>query len=232
MTTASNPLNPAEVLGELDALKAAVETAARAERQADEARTARVVAARREMRGQEERLAMEHERRRTELEGRHAGEREAAEARHVARLERIEACYHSARRALTNEVTGARDSRVGQVQGEMMARQEELKEGYERAQRELVGLRAAAEEDLAKVAEMTDEARKALRGFKPLVSARLGGRGVKVGEAVEGDLLGEAALDLEAVQRLPLAKFFRFVPLTALLVLAIGLSAWLSGSPG
>ncbi|MCH7228542.1 FtsK/SpoIIIE domain-containing protein [Haloferula sp. A504] len=232
MTTASNPLNPAEVLGKLDALKHAIEAAARGERLADEARTARVVAARREMREQEEQLAMEHERRRTELEGRHARERDAAEARHVARLERIEACYHSARRALTNEVTGARDSRVGQVQGEMMLQQEELKERYDRAQSELLGLRAAAEEDLAKATEMADEARKSLRGFKPLVSAKLGGRGVKVGEALEGDLLSEAALDLEVVQRLPLAKFFRFVPLTALLVLAIGLSAWLSGSPG
>lgn len=189
MTTASDPLNPGPVLGELDALKQVIEAAARGERRADEARTARVVAARREMRGQEEQLALEHERHRTELEARHAGERDAAEARHVARLERIEACYHSARRALTDQVTGERDSRVGQVQGEMMVRQEELKERYERAQGELVGLRAAAEEDLAKTNAMADEARKALRGFKPLVSARLGGRGVKVAEAAEGGLL-------------------------------------------
>lgn len=231
MTTASDALDPGAALGELDALKRALERTARREREAGEARTVRVVAERRRMREQEEGLAEEQERSLIELERQHAEEREAAEARHATRLEWIEARFRSARQALTDQVTGDRDSRLGQVQGEMMRRQEELQENYERAGAELTELRAVAEQDIGKATEMADEARRALRGFKPLVSGALAGRGVKVGEAGEGDLLEEASAALDKVRSLPLAKFFRFVPLTLLLVLAIGLSAWLSGSP-
>ncbi len=231
MPTVNDVLEPGAVLAELDALKAAVEETARGEESARKVLTARLVAARRRVRGEEEGIGDDQDRERTALESVHAAEKDAAEARHVARLEWIEARYHAARQALAERVADERDGRVGRAQGELMRRQEELQESHDRARAELVELRKKADEDLAAAGSMALEARKALRAFKPMVSRRLGGHGVKVGDPGGGDLLGEASGALDAVKRLPLAMLFRFVPLSLLLVLAVGLAAGLSGKP-
>lgn len=231
MPTVNDPLDPDRVFAELDALKQTVEEAARREAEAKEASTALLVKNGREATAREEEDAAAQRIRRDELEARHAEEKEVAERRHESRLEWIEARHHSARQALTERITGDRDSRVGRVQAEMMRRQTELKAESKRAEEELVALRAKAEEEMQAVSAMAAEGRKALRAFKPLVSKRLGGRGVKVEEAAEGDLMGEARAALETVKGLPLAKLFRFVPLSVWLVVAIGVVLGLSGEP-
>ncbi len=232
MPTANDPLAPAGVMAELDAMKAFIEETARREKEAAGVLTNSMVAARRGVQAKEEALRVEQEQARAELEARHADERDEVEGRHQGRLAWIEEKYHAARKALTDQITSDRDQRVGSVQAEIMRRQGELKAEYERASEELVALRGRAEEDMAKVAGMAAEARRHLRGFKPWVSKKLAGQGVRIEEAGEGELLAAADEALDRVRALPLAKVFRFVPLTLLLLLAVGVPAGVSGSPG
>lgn len=231
MPTASDPLEPGLVLEELGELKRTIEETARREEGAQGALTTCLVAARREARRKEEQAQEEAEKRRLLLDGEHLRAREAAEARHEARLAWIEQRYHAARQALTDRIASERDSQVGRAQAEIMRRQEDRKEEYARAKEELFALRAKAEEDAGEAALLAAKGRKALRAFKPLVRKKLSGKGVKVAAAVDGNLMDEAREALGRVRALPLAKFFRWVPLSLLLVLAIALVAWLSGRP-
>ncbi|BCX48937.1 ATP-binding protein [Haloferula helveola] len=225
-------MEPGQVLDELAALKRAIEETARREEQVRGAHTTCIVAARRIAREREEREHEEEEARRSLLEQRHAAEREVLEARHQARLAWIEERFHSARQSLTERISQSQGSRVGRMQAEILRVQEQRKHEYEQAKHELVALREQAEEQRGEVAILAAGARKSLRAFRPFFDRKLSGKGVKVSDPGDGDLMAAASAEVEKVKALPLAKFFRFVPLTLLLLVAVGAVAWFSGTPG
>ncbi len=231
MPTANDPLHPGHVLGTLSQVRKAIEEVATNEDRAKEALDEDIIATRRAARLEQEKSEAEMAEKRAALERELAAEGEAVILLHERRKEWIQERYHGARQGLTNEINAERDQVVGQAQGTMMKRQEELQETYERAKKELHALHAKATEDRAEADRMADEGLRHLWGFKPFFAKKYGGKGSSIPAGDAGDLKAEAVAALEKVRALPLAKVFRFLPFPVLLVVAVGIAAWSSGMP-
>lgn len=231
MPTVNDPLDPGCVLEALGKLKGLLSNASAGELAADKVRTASFVEARRVMREEAERAEAPKEARRLELVALHQREREAAEARHEERLAWIETKYHAARSSLTDRLMRERDGKVGKVQAEVLRSQEERAADYAQAKEQLLALREKVGTDLGKVSEIEKDALKSLRAFKPLLAAKVMGKGVKVSMDDGKNLFTRAEEAMNAVKAAPLAKLFRFVPLTLWIIVAVGLVVWLSGDP-
>ncbi|MEP4078533.1 FtsK/SpoIIIE domain-containing protein [Haloferula sp.] len=231
MPTANDSLDPERVLDALGKLKDLLESTSAGEVTAEEARTAAVVAARRTARELAEKAELPNEAKRAELEEVHRVELEGVERRHGERLAWIEAKYHAARNSLTDRIAQERDGKVGKVQAEVLKTQDERGREYAVAKEELGALRNKAAEDAEKIGELEKSALKSMRSFKPLIAGKLAGKGVKVAMDDEKNLFSRAEESLGHVKSAPMAKLFRFVPLTVWIVATIVVAAWLSGEP-
>ena len=231
MPTVNDPLDPGKVLNALGKLKALLNVTSEGELAAGEVRTAAIVAARRAMREQAERAVEPNEAKRVALEDQHQHELENVRQRHEARLAWIDTKYHDARTSLTNRIAQERDGKVGKVQAEVLKTQDERSREYAATKEQLGALRERVGEDLVKVRALEIEALKAMRSFKPLLASKLSGKGVKVAMDDGKNLFSRAEESLGHVKSAPLAKLFRFVPLSLWVVATIGVAAWLSDDP-
>lgn len=231
MPTANDPLAPGRVLGALKKVKGAIEEIAAREKEAMAERDRLIVAARRNARVVQEQAEEENVRKRTQIEGRIKADEEAVVIFHERRKEWIRNCHHRATESLAQRVSEQRDRMVGRAQGEVMRRREELRKDLRKAQEELEQVRNKVSAEVAEADRMLAEGMKALSGFWPAIGGKLRGQGVEVSEVPQGDLIVAAAGALTRVKSLPAAKVFRFLPLPALLVVAIGGMAAVSGKP-
>ncbi len=174
-----------------------------------------------------------------ELRQREIDERQA---RHAERLVWIQSAYHAAKSALMQRAQGVKDRQIGQVQGSIMRKRRSRQEEQAKAKE----MHGAFHHDLSVCRSERHKLRKialsALRSYLPVLRRKLAGKRVDVadeqGDTPEAtrtlllDRLAEAGQHVEAVARLPLAKFFRFVPLLGLLVVIAGLGAWFAFRTG
>ncbi|MFC7336540.1 FtsK/SpoIIIE domain-containing protein [Haloferula chungangensis] len=228
----NDPLDPGHVLNVLGKLKTLLDATAAGELSAEEVRTAAVVAARRALREEGERAQEPMESERLALEDEYQRDLEAAKQRHADRLAWIDAKYHDARSSLTDRIARERDGKVGKVQSLVLRSQDERGREYATKQELLASVRERTAEDAVKIAELERKALKSLRSFKPLVAGKLAGKGVKVSMDDGKNLFARAEESLGHVTGSPMAKLFRFVPLSVWLVATFGVAAWLSGDPG
>ncbi len=246
MQTATESTDLRSVQGQLDHLKSDVATVITREKMLIKERAERLLAVRREMVVREEADAEKLTRRIHEL----AAVRQLAidDAQTVVEVRgaKINQAYHHSRAALAHRVQGVKDRRIGQLQGSIMrnrqVRQQELaqaKEAHQAFQAQL-----AADRKVRR--ELRISMLKALRSYQPLLENRFNG---KHALATTVDLtgtpeklraafleqLGTAGEAAEAAGNLPLAKFFRFVPLWLLAAIIGGAHLWLAlrhGSSG
>lgn len=237
MQTANDPLDPSNLLGTIEKLKHSIEDFAEREKVLGEALTARWVAAKREANSSEEASLIRQQREKSEIEDRNAGELKKAESDHAGRIARIDDCYHSSRNSLTSGIKSDRDRKVGALQADILQTKKERRQEWADAKEELITLKLTLDDDRARLADIQKMALKAMRGFKPMCVGPLAGRrevndrtddaeSLRA-EAVEQ--LDEAEAGVTELLALPMPKLFRFLPLTLILIVAVGVPVYLHG---
>ncbi|MES2920757.1 MAG: FtsK/SpoIIIE domain-containing protein [Verrucomicrobiota bacterium] len=237
MQTATESTDLRSVQGQLEHLKSGVAAVITREKALIKERAERLLAVRREMVLREEADAEKLTRRIHELAAARQQAIDEAQAVAEARGAKINQAYHHSRSALANRAQGVKDRRIGQVQGSIMrnrqARQQELtqaKEAHQAFQTQL-----AADRKVRRELRIT--VLKALRSYQLLLANRFNGKRAMTAEVDRTgtpEKLREALLEqlaraneaTEAARNLPLAKFFRFIPLWLLAAIIGGAHLW------
>jgi DNA segregation ATPase FtsK/SpoIIIE-like protein len=243
MQTATEPIDPRSVRGQLEHLREGVSAIVASEKALIKNRAERLQVVRKETAQREEADAEKHTRRIHELAAVRQQEIDAAQIASEARGARIHQAYHNSRAALARHVQTAKDHKIGRVQGSIMrnrqARQQELDHAKE-AHREFQALIAG---DRTTRRELRKSALAAFRTYQPLLADRFNGKRKVTTETGRHDSpeklrelllekLQDACEAVEAANKLPLARFFRFVPLWLLAVIIAGAHVWLAIRPG
>ncbi len=243
MQTATESTDLRTVLGELGHLKSAIASVTADEAALFKKQAQALVAVRHEMTRREETDAGKLNRRLQEIAVIQKDSVARAEAETEARQARVHEAYHSSRTSLAQSQQETKDRRIGQVQGSIMrnrqVRQRELDVAKTAHQEFLTIL----EGDRGVRRELRRSVLSVFRSFRPLVADKFEGTRFKVPavdapatpEATREELLkthDEARAAYASAQALPLARFFRFVPLTALAAVIGGIHLWYALRPG
>lgn len=242
MQTATESTNFRTVQERLERLKSGVTEVIAMEKALIKKRAEKQSAVRRESILREETDAEILTRRIHELAAVRQQEIDQARATMEARGAKSHQAYHSSRAALAQRVQVVKDRRIGQVQGAIMRKRQARDQ-------ELSGVRAKQQEllsDLLAVQVLRRDLRKsvfkAFRSYKPLLTKYFEGKGSsnfqpdsnqtpeEWREALHGRL-DEVREILQVADRLPLARFFRHIPLSLLMVLVAAAYAWLAFRP-
>ncbi len=239
MQTATESTDLRSVREKLEHLREDVSAIVASEKALIKNRAERLQVVRRETAQREEADAEKLNRRIHKLAAARQQEIDAAQIASEARGARIHQTYHNSRAALAQHVQTAKDHKIGKVQGSIMrnrqARQQELdlaKEEHRAFQSLIVGDRATRR-------ELRKSVLAAFRTYQPLLADRFNGRRKVSGNAGHSgtpeklrELLLEKLQDareaVDAANKLPLAKFFRFIPLWLLAVIIAGAHVWLA----
>ncbi len=236
-TVNDDPLHPGRVRGGLERLRDLVSSIAGREAALNREHAAALLAAKRRSTARKENAAAEQAGAKAALMAECDVAQAAAERKYETRRNRIRDAAQATHMGLANRVKSEKDHRIGLRQAESLRAKQEAKETWERARqdhREFVQTLAAGNDETGALARA---ALKSLRSFRPLFGAMLRkGRLVSVpppggGREREGlraeamERIEEARGELAGLRRHPLAAFFRWVPLSLLLVLAAGIFA-------
>lgn len=244
MPTVIDPLHPEQVRERLLRLQAAISAAAGGEAALARAHAAETLAARRRATARRETDDANRAVRQAKLAADVAATREDMEAKYEARRSRLNRAAQSAHAGLARRVRETKDRQVGQRQAQTMRTKEEAKDTWERARQDHREFAQGVAADLEEAAGQARAGLRALRGFKPWFGLMLRkGKLVKVPAAdtskdratLREESRGQLALageQLSGLKRHPLAAVFRWLPLTALLVVIGGVFAWrISSAP-
>jgi S-DNA-T family DNA segregation ATPase FtsK/SpoIIIE len=239
MPIVTDPLHPERVRELLLRLQAAVSSISGREAALTRAHAASVLAARRHSTARREAGDADHAARKQQLAARLESEQEALVLKYEARRSWMNRAAQSAHGGLARRVRNEKDRHVGLRQAQTMRSKEEAKELWERARQDHREFAQGIAADLEETAATARAAVKVLRGFQPWFSLML-----RKGKFVKGEQadtskdreslriesqqrLAEAGGQLDSLKRNPLAALFRFVPLTALLVVIGGVFGYL-----
>jgi hypothetical protein len=230
-------MTPGRVLEQVLALKTGMVSTLAGEDDLAKSRAAKLTVARRANTQREEAETAGISAQLAELAAQHRYKLEHAQAAMEARKAWIQNAWHNSRTSLAQRLQDMRDRRIGQVQGTILlgrkSRKEELAQAIEahRAfQEQLVADRTVRY-------QLRDSALKALRSFRLWLQQMFHGRSTALDAATAGldaEALHAASLaqlealrgTVDAISRQPLTKFFRFVPLSVLGLLAAGVFLW------
>ncbi|MES2437581.1 MAG: FtsK/SpoIIIE domain-containing protein [Verrucomicrobiota bacterium] len=246
MQTATESIDLRSVQAQLDQLKSGVAAVTTAERDLIRNRAERLAVVRREMIQREEADAEKSARAIQDLAMRRQQEIEQAQAAKDARAGKIHHAYHTSRSALANRAQGVKDRRIGQVQGSIMRNRQIREQELATAKEEHLAFQTLLGGDRATRRDLRKSVLTAFRSYRPLLENRFHGKPAKSGETDPAatpaklreamqEKLEDARRAVESAHQLPLAKFFRFVPLWFILAVVGGMHAWLalkSGSAG
>jgi S-DNA-T family DNA segregation ATPase FtsK/SpoIIIE len=202
-----------------------------------------LLAVRHEMARREEFDAEQLNRRMHELAAVRQADTAAAEVKLELRRAGIHQAYHSSRSSLAHRMQEIKDRRLGQVQGSIMRNREARQLELSRASAADEEFQAKLTADRAVRRELRQSLLKTLRSFRPIVGRWFVGRGVDApaieasGSAEQTRAILSGELEklrgiTDALLRLPLARFFRFVPLWVLAALVAGAHGWFALRPG
>ncbi|RYD22706.1 MAG: ATP-binding protein [Verrucomicrobiaceae bacterium] len=243
MQTVNESIDIRSVLEGVDQLRAGISGVAATERDLIKNRAERMTVVRKEILQRGETDADKLNLRIQELaEGRHR-EIELARSAAEARVARIHNAYHSSKSALANRVQGVKDRRIGQVQGSIMRNRQARQEELSKAKDEHAEFVTKIAGDRSTRRDLRKSVLRTFRSYAPLVHGRFRGKQggdleKKDGATPEqmrsrlGEILRDATEAVESANRLPLAKFFKLVPLWLLLALVAGMHLWYAYRPG
>ena len=237
MPTATDSIDPRSVQERLQRLKAGVVSATTAEHALLKSKAERLSALRRESQRRVEGDAAKLDIRIHTLAAEFQELLAHQQGRVAARTERIQQAYHASRASYGRRLQEHKDQRIGQLQGTIMrnrqTRQQELEQAGD--------LQRQFEEQLLAAQVARRELRKSvlssMRTFRPWLDAWFDGRRGAVPAVVlpttpEATLaalleqLRQAEEMAGTARRLPLARFFRLLPLSVLSAVVAGLCAW------
>ena len=239
MPTVTDPLHPERVRELLLRLQAAVSSIAGREAALTRAHAAGVLAAKRHSTARREASEADRAARQQRLMAQSDSDQEAVVLKYEARRSWMNRAAQAAHAGLAKRVRAEKDRQVGLRQAQTMRSKEEAKDLWERARQDHREFAQDIAADLEETAATARAAVKVLRGFQPWFSLTL-----RKGKFVKGEQadtskdretlrseslqrLAVAVGQLDALKRNPLAALFRWVPLTALLVVIGGVFGYL-----
>ncbi|HEY1123648.1 MAG TPA: FtsK/SpoIIIE domain-containing protein, partial [Haloferula sp.] len=235
----TDPLHPERVRELLLRLQASISSIAGREAALTRAHAASVLAARRHATARREAGEVDRAARQERLMAQSDSEQEAVVIKYEARRSWISRAAQAAHAGLATRVRNEKDRHVGLRQAQTMRSKEEARDLWERARQDHREFAQGISADLEETAATARAAVKVLRGFQPWFSLML-----RKGKFVKGEQadtskdretlqresqqrLSEATGQLDSLKRNPLAALFRWVPLTALLVIIGGVFGYL-----
>ncbi len=237
MQIANESADPRKVTEGLTRLKSAIAAVTAAEAALLKDKAAKLSALRREAQNHAEaedrtldaRIHAIHEDFRLRIESVHA----AAGTRSA----RAQQAYHASRSALAREMQEMKDLRIGRVQGDIMRRRQVRQQDLDQAAAANEAFRKSLADDRVTRREIRARTLSAFRTFRPLIASRFDGRrggfpevdAPPTAEQTRSaliDTLDAARETADAAGRLPLVRFFRFIPLTLLLTVILVFHLW------
>jgi hypothetical protein len=241
MPIANDAISPGRVLEQVHALQAGMASTLAGEDALAEARAAKLAVVRRAITRREETETATTAARLADLAARHRQALEAAHAGFGARSAWIQSAYHHSRASLAQHLQDLKDRRIGHVQGTILRNRQSRKEALAQTAEAHRAFQELLVADRNVRHQLRDSALRALRSFRlglqPLFHRRNGppaGAGTPHDADDAAAALHAASLDhlaalraaVETIDRQPLTKFFRWVPLTALAVVVAGFFLW------
>ena len=244
MPTVNDPMTPGHVLAQLQALKAGIASTLGHEDELAQSRAAHMLVVRRGNTQREETETARSTARLAELATRHRQALEGAQATLDARNARIQSAYHNSRNSLSQRLQDLKDRRIGSVQGTILRNRKSRKAELAHANAAHRAFQELLVADRNVRHQLRDAALRSLRSFRfvlrPLFHSRHAAPDDSAAHSGAEALHAASLAQLEAlrvlaaaIDRQPLTKFFRWVPLLALGLLAAGIflwPAWQSGS--
>ncbi len=234
MQTANEAIDPRMVSEEIDRLRTSIIAVTSAEKSILKTKVEKLSALRREEQQQEEVQVQALEYRIQAMQEDFKLRLAALHAVAKTRTARVERAYHSSKTALARRTQQIKDEQIGRVQGDLMHRRQMRKTDLDQAASARDTLLQTLAEDRSKRLAIRKRILSSLRSFKPLIPSWFNGY---KSEATEQDtpektrsnlLETLAAADEVAgsAAKLPLAGFFRFVPLSLLLTVILACHLW------
>jgi len=241
MPTATEPIDPGQVLGQLERLKAGIAAALTSEEELLRTREQRRVAVSREINAREVQDTDVTNARVAEVSEVHRQAVERQQFAHEARRAHIQQAYHNSRKSLADRMQATKDQRIRSEHGVLVVSRQKRKQDLADAGEAHQAFKAVLAGDLETRQELRLSARRALRSFKLILLAdadradKVPADPERTPEQLRADVLTDLDQVREAVDaanRQPLAKVFRFVPLSLLAVVIAGIHLWLASPHG
>ena len=239
MPTVNDPLHPEWIRHLVKRLQEAVSSVAGREAALNREHAANLLAAKRQASARREAGTMNRAARQAALIEECDWAQASVTAKYERRCQRIAEAAQSAHANLARRVKEAKDRQVGQRQGEAVRIRNEAKDTWERARQDHREFTEKVSADLDEIRNLAGDSLKALRSFRPWFAAMLRkGRFASVKEpdrsqdrealrAAGRERIEEAYGRIDGLKRHPLALFFRFVPLTLVLLIIAGIYGFL-----
>jgi S-DNA-T family DNA segregation ATPase FtsK/SpoIIIE len=244
MPTVIDPLHPGRVRELLLRLQAAVSSIAGREAALTRAHAAGILAAKRQATARREAGELDRAARQASLMTRSDAEQEAVVLKYDARRNWIQRAAQAAHAGLARRIRDQKDRQVGLRQAQTMRSKEEARELWERARQDHREFAQGIAADLEETAATARAAVKVLRGFQPWFSLMLRKGRFVTGEQPDAGKdretlrqesrlrLAQAGEQLASLRRNPFAALFRWLPLTAVLVVIGGVFGyWIYQAP-
>jgi S-DNA-T family DNA segregation ATPase FtsK/SpoIIIE len=237
MPTANDFMTPGRVLEQLQAIKAGITSTLAGEEQLAQTRAAKMLLVRRANTHREETDTAAIAARLATLDNHYRQDLERAQAALDGRHAWLHRAYQNSRSALARHQQDLKDRRIGQVQGTILRSRKERKEELDQAAASHRAFQEVLVADRELRHQLRASALQGLRSFRLWLQPQFYGRSAAV-DAATASLDAEAlhAASLEhlaalhraglAIRRQPLTKFFRCVPLSALVLLVAGIQLW------
>ena len=244
MPTVNDSMTPGRVLSAIQSVKAGLTNVLASEEEITRARAAKMLEARRENTRREEAEAAKTAARLTSVASQHRQAIERAQTALEARKTWIQNAHQAARNSLAKSLQAKKDRRIGNLQGSIFANRQTRKRQLARATELHRHFQVRLAEDRKTRHELRDTALKAMRSFRLILQPMFYGKSVRLDDdattmsasdlhAESSEHLAALRTHVEAIQRQPLTKIFRYVPFLAFaaIIAAVHLGlAWRSGT--
>jgi hypothetical protein len=166
-----------------------------------------------------------------------------AHAAAEARSARVQQAYHASKAALARSTQQMKDLRIGRVQGDIMRHRQTRQQELDQAAAANDAFQSSLAKDRAARREIRKQVLSSLRSFKPLIASKFDGKKGIIPDISERetpektrelllDKLSAARETADAASKAPLARFFRFIPLSVLIAVVLAIHIWLGMRSG
>ena len=237
MPTVNDPMTPGHVLAQLETIKAGLAATLASEDHLAQERAGRLQIVRRGNTQREDAAATSSAARLAGLAAAHRQDLERAQAAFEARSGWIQSAYHNSRNSLAQRLQERKDRRIGHVQGTILRNRKSRKEQLAQATEAHRAFQDLLVADRNVRHQLRDAALGTLRSVRFWLQPLFNSRQVPLDEAcATADAQALHAKSLEqlealrvavaAITRQPLSRFFRWVPLAVLVLIAAAILAW------
>jgi hypothetical protein len=236
MQIVNDAIDPRSVRQALEELGFGISAIVAAEKGLLKDKAGRISAQRREAQAHDEAETVRLDMRLLEIDSDYKERNALAHAAAQARAARARQAYHASKSSLARRMQEKKDSRIGRVQGDIMRKRQTRQQQLAQAVAEHESFQKALMDDRAARRQIRQNLLSACRTVAPALASWFDGR--RKFDAVQAAATPEAtrAAMLKAIDdaraasddaaKKPLLRFFRFVPLTVLLLVVAGMHLW------